>query len=367
MADRPICRSTSGPTRTSAPPCARWPARSRWPAAEPVAGGPDIAAAGSRADRPRGRGAGRRRRASRRTPPIDALALDARRGGRSSSRSWPCSPSPRWPARPDSGCRASGSSSAGRPRRPRHPRAPAPSAARRCVQDPSARSAAGWASASRSSLGVLGERARFPVRIPADPTIGPPDAAWVDPARNDQVALVWPSSDRLPATQEPGVGLVLTAFRGAVDDGWFTKVLGAGTTAERVRVGGQPGYWVSGDPHFFFYEGPNGPVEDRAAGSATSCSGRTARSRTGSRRRWGATLRSPSPRPCSRAWRGVSQARLRKRCQLRGVGTGRPAPTEMPTCPGPGSSSPSASSSSRSASAVSSSTTRCCAATAPRR
>ena len=112
------------------------------------------------------------------------------------------------------------------------------------------------------SLGVLGERAQFPVRIPADPTIGPPVSAWVDPARNGQVALVWPSSDRLPPTEEPGVGLVLTAFRGAVDDGWFTKVLGAGTTAERVRVGGQPGYWVSGDPHFFFYEGPNGPVEE---------------------------------------------------------------------------------------------------------
>ena len=84
----------------------------------------------------------------------------------------------------------------------------------------------------------------------------------MDPALNDQVALVWAASDRLPATQEPGVGLVLTAFRGAVDDGWFTKVLGPGTTLERVPVGGQPGYWVSGDPHQFFYEGPKGFVEE---------------------------------------------------------------------------------------------------------
>jgi hypothetical protein len=108
----------------------------------------------------------------------------------------------------------------------------------------------------------LDARAGFEVHWPSDPTIGPPDAAWLDPALSDQVALVWEASDRLPATTEPGVGLILTQFRGTVDDGWFTKVLGPGTTIEIVRVGDLRGYWVTGQPHQFFYEGPGGFVEE---------------------------------------------------------------------------------------------------------
>jgi hypothetical protein len=115
---------------------------------------------------------------------------------------------------------------------------------------------------STVDLDRLDEQAGFTVKMPADPSIGPPDAAWVNPALNDQVSLVWTSSARLPDTHEPGVGLILTAFRGTVSDGWFTKAIGPGTTFERVRVGGQIGYWVTGDPHQFFYEGPTGFVEE---------------------------------------------------------------------------------------------------------
>jgi hypothetical protein len=85
---------------------------------------------------------------------------------------------------------------------------------------------------------------------------------WLDPTLNDQVALVWAASDRLPATTEPGVGLILTQFRGTVGDGWFTKVLGPDTTVELVRVGDQRGYWITGEPHELFYEGPNGIVDE---------------------------------------------------------------------------------------------------------
>ena len=92
-------------------------------------------------------------------------------------------------------------------------------------------------------------------------TVGVPDAGWVDPALNDQVALVWAASDRLPTTTEPGVGLILTQFLGTIDDGMFTKILGPGTTVEPVQVGALHGYWITGQPHQFFYEGPNGFVD----------------------------------------------------------------------------------------------------------
>ena len=108
----------------------------------------------------------------------------------------------------------------------------------------------------------LDARAGFAVVWPSDPAIGPPDAAYVDAALGDQVTLVWRSRDDLPDTLEPGVGLVLTEFRGAVDSGFLTKVLGDGTTAHAVRVHGQPAFWLTGDPHFFFYSGPDGFIHE---------------------------------------------------------------------------------------------------------
>jgi hypothetical protein len=115
---------------------------------------------------------------------------------------------------------------------------------------------------TKVALADIDPLAGFEVHWPSDPPIGPPDAAWLDPALNDQVALVWAASNRLPATTEPGVGLILTQFRGTVGDGWFTKVLGPDTTVELVRVGDLRGYWISGQPHQFFYEGPNGFVDE---------------------------------------------------------------------------------------------------------
>jgi hypothetical protein len=43
----------------------------------------------------------------------------------------------------------------------------------------------------------------------------------------------------------------------------ITKMVDSGTKVEPVRVGENPGFWITGDPHFFFYEDANGQfVED---------------------------------------------------------------------------------------------------------
>jgi hypothetical protein len=108
----------------------------------------------------------------------------------------------------------------------------------------------------------LDARAGFPVRLPADPRLGPPQAVYVDRARGGQVTLLWATDVDLPATLEPAVGLLLSEFEGTINEGYFTKVIGATTTLERVRVSGKLGYWLSGDPHFFSWQGPNGLVDD---------------------------------------------------------------------------------------------------------
>lgn len=100
-------------------------------------------------------------------------------------------------------------------------------------------------------------------RLPTDPTIDPPDAVYVDPSRGNQVAFVWAASDTLPATREPGIGLVLMQFDGRAMRGFHQKLVGAGVTAEPVSVGGQDGFWISGAAHFFYYVGDDGDlIED---------------------------------------------------------------------------------------------------------
>lgn len=108
----------------------------------------------------------------------------------------------------------------------------------------------------------LDARAGFHVRMPADPTVGPPDAAYIDDTKGGQVTLLWAARAGLPATLEPGVGLLLSQFRGTVEEGFFTKAIGNNTSLVRLQVGGHGGFWLSGDPHIFFWQGPDGFVDD---------------------------------------------------------------------------------------------------------
>jgi hypothetical protein len=64
---------------------------------------------------------------------------------------------------------------------------------------------------------------------------------------------VWATSTDLPQTNEPGVGFVLMRFDGTTDPGFYEKVIGSGTHLERVEVDGRDGFWITGDPHFFYY------------------------------------------------------------------------------------------------------------------
>jgi hypothetical protein len=120
-----------------------------------------------------------------------------------------------------------------------------------------------------SSLGMgrpvspagLSSAVPFAPRLPADARVGPPDAAYLDSGR---LSLVWAPRSSLPATLEPGVGLVLTEFRGRTDPGYFQKSIDSGTTVETVSVSGQQGFWIDGVPHFFFYVDENGVTQDES-------------------------------------------------------------------------------------------------------
>jgi hypothetical protein len=99
----------------------------------------------------------------------------------------------------------------------------------------------------------------IPVRLPPA-SDGPPAAAWLIDGR---LSLVWPAGRRFPTLREPGIGLILSEFRGSLDAGYFQKITGPQTTIETVRVGGSTGYWISGTPHEIVFVNANGdPVFD---------------------------------------------------------------------------------------------------------
>ena len=130
------------------------------------------------------------------------------------------------------------------------------------TRSPGAVPGAGMHLGERVELADLDQRAGFPVRWPQDPAIGPPDAAYIDPTLGGQVTLVWGTRPDLPDTVEPGVGLVMTVFRGSFDNSFLNKAVGSGTTVQLVMVDGNRGFWLSGGPHFFFYSNAAGQVFD---------------------------------------------------------------------------------------------------------
>jgi hypothetical protein len=113
--------------------------------------------------------------------------------------------------------------------------------------------------ADRSELDA---RADFPVRLPTDPALGPPETAYIDDAKGGQVTLLWPTRPDLPATLQPEIGLLISQFEGIVGPEFFVKATSSDTIIEPVQVGEHDGYWLTGDPHIFFWEGRGGFVDD---------------------------------------------------------------------------------------------------------
>jgi hypothetical protein len=111
----------------------------------------------------------------------------------------------------------------------------------------------------------------WPVLVPEDPLLGPPDEVYLDLAHRDgAVSLVWGARPGLPAASTTGAGLLLTEFRGSISERFFQKFVGPGTTIERVHVGDRVGYWISGAPHEVVVLDPSGePILDtiRLAGN----------------------------------------------------------------------------------------------------
>ena len=108
----------------------------------------------------------------------------------------------------------------------------------------------------QTTLADARQRSSFPLLLPTDPRLGPPDTVWVDTV--GRVTLVWARRAGFPDTIVPGVSVIVSEFPGSIDPGYFEKILNPDTRIEQVRVDQASGYWISGAPHDFIYVNPSG-------------------------------------------------------------------------------------------------------------
>ena len=115
----------------------------------------------------------------------------------------------------------------------------------------------------RVTLAEARRRVGFPVLVPTAAGFTRPDAVFVDEAvpAGGRVDLVYRARTGLPASPFTDAGLLITEFRGQPTPEFLKKVTVMGVVQE-VTVGGQPGYWFSGEPHFFTYQDARGNLRE---------------------------------------------------------------------------------------------------------
>lgn len=112
---------------------------------------------------------------------------------------------------------------------------------------------------TRTSLLEARTQAAFPLLTLTE--LGVPDAIYVLDA--NRVSMVYlPRAGLPPAPQAASVGLLLSEFRATIDATLWGKGVPPGARLEQLQVNGQPGYFISGAPHTFFYRDATGNVRD---------------------------------------------------------------------------------------------------------
>jgi hypothetical protein len=135
----------------------------------------------------------------------------------------------------------------------------------------------------------LGERTRLPAGTLVPRALGRPDAVYT---AGERVTLLYRPRRGLPESGQTGAGALLSQFPGRTNVPFIRKFAGPDTTIERVRIDGEPGFWIAGALHGLLYEDPSGQIVE----SPTRLAGRTLVWRHGAR-----TLRLEADVPKSRA------------------------------------------------------------------
>jgi hypothetical protein len=107
----------------------------------------------------------------------------------------------------------------------------------------------------------------FDILIPTAPGFTTPDEIdLIKTFATGRVSLLYEARPGLPAASQTGVGMVITEFEAEPDVSFIEKkLIPSGTVIDSVRVNGEPGFWIEGEPHELYYVGPDGlPFRDTA-------------------------------------------------------------------------------------------------------
>jgi hypothetical protein len=100
---------------------------------------------------------------------------------------------------------------------------------------------------------------RFSVFVPASPTLGAPDVVYFGSRLvGGQVSLVYGPGAGRPAPTESGVSILVTEFRGDLEERLAQKSVGPGTTVEILTVNDGLAFWIQGKAHILEYRDPTG-------------------------------------------------------------------------------------------------------------
>ena len=113
---------------------------------------------------------------------------------------------------------------------------------------------------SQTTLAAARSGVSWQVLLPGG--LGPPDEVYLqnppDGPAQGEITLVYGPRLGIPVSGETGVSVLVTEARGTVDQNFFGKTVGPGTTIEPLTVNGHQGWWISGQPHVFFFEDGSG-------------------------------------------------------------------------------------------------------------
>jgi hypothetical protein len=92
--------------------------------------------------------------------------------------------------------------------------------------------------------------------------LGQPDAVYValppEGPAGGEVTLVYTASAGIKPSGKTGVSVLVTEAKGSVNEQFFGKTIGPGTTIDPVEVNGHAGWWIAGEPHVFAFTDSNG-------------------------------------------------------------------------------------------------------------
>lgn len=113
---------------------------------------------------------------------------------------------------------------------------------------------------NQTSLAAARSGVTWQVLLPGG--LGQPDEVYLqkgpDAPSQGEVTLVYGARLSIPVSGETGVSVLVTEARGTVNENFFGKTVGPGTTIEAVTVNGHQGWWISGQPHVFFFDDGSG-------------------------------------------------------------------------------------------------------------